>query len=183
MEDTVMSFSNSHDESIRLFWLLGNPTRFAILRRLAQEPMFLGQLSRELQAHQQALLRHLDELVDRGFLETYEDESIRGPPRKYYRLTKTVRVSVHITPDGVRVIRVVPGRRKPRTIQETIQRNYPELIQLLNQVELLPRIPGDLNRKRAAIGLLQQLEDKAKETRDISAFLDSVISALQKDYI
>jgi len=178
-----MSPSNSHDESIRLFWLLGNPTRFAILRRLAQEPMFLGQLSRELHAHQQALLRHLDELVERGFLETFEDESIRGPPRKYYRLTKSVRVSVHITPDGVRVIRVVPGRRKPRTIQETIHRNYLEILQLLNRVELLPRISGDLDRKRAAIELIQQIEAKAKETKEISQFLDSVLSRLQKDYI
>ena len=178
-----MSPSDPHDESIRLFWLLGNPTRFAILRQLAQEPMFLGQLSRELHAHQQALLRHLDKLVDRGFLETYEDESIRGPPRKYYRLTKSVRVSVHITPDGVRVMRVVPGRRKPRTIQETIQRNYPELLQLLNRIDMLPRIPGDLNRKRAAIELIQQLQVKAKETKEISTFLDSVIAALQKDFI
>ena len=178
-----MTPSNSHDESIQLFWLLGNPTRFAILRQLGQEPMFLGQLSRELHAHQQALLRHLEELVGRGFLETYEDESIRGPPRKYYRLTKSVRISVHITPDGVRVIRVVPGRHKPRTIQETIQRNYPELVQLLNSVDRLPRIPGELNRKRAAIELIQQLEAKAKETKEIGGFLESVISAIKKDFV
>ncbi|MFX0169719.1 MAG: ArsR/SmtB family transcription factor [Candidatus Hodarchaeota archaeon] len=178
-----MSNPNSHDESIRLFWLLGNPTRFAILRHLAQEPMFLGQLSRELHAHQQALLRHLDELVDRGFLETYEDESIRGPPRKYYRLTKSVRVSVHITPDGVRVVRVVPGRRSPRTIQETIQRNYPEIYHLLTQTDQLARIPGLLSRKRAAIEVMQQLEAKAKETREVSSFLSSLLSALQKDYL
>jgi predicted transcriptional regulator len=93
--------------------------------------MFLGQLSRELSAHQQALLRHLDELIEKGFLETYEDESIRGPPRKYYRLTKTVRLSVHITPTGVRVVRVVPGTRRPRTIQEMIKRNYPEVAQII----------------------------------------------------
>jgi predicted transcriptional regulator len=145
--------------------------------------MFLGQLSRELQAHQQALLRHLEELVARGFLETYEDESIRGPPRKYYRLTKSVRLSVHITPDGVRVIRVVPGRRKPRTVQETIQRNYPELLQLLSRIDQLPRIPGDLNQKRAAIELIQQLAAKAKEVKEISVFLDSVVSALKKEYV
>ncbi|MFW9935061.1 MAG: ArsR/SmtB family transcription factor, partial [Candidatus Thorarchaeota archaeon] len=104
-----MSSRDSRDESIHLFWLLGNPTRFEILRRLSQEPMFLGQLSRELDVHQQAILRPLQELIERGFLETYEDESIRGPPRKYYRLAKTVRVSVQITPQGIRVVRVVPS--------------------------------------------------------------------------
>jgi predicted transcriptional regulator len=171
------------DDNVRLFWLLGNPTRFEILRRLAHEPMFLGQLSRELDAHQQALLRHLDELIEKGFLETYEDESIRGPPRKYYRLTKTVRLSVHITPTGVRVVRIVPGTRAPRTIKGIIQRNYPEIHQIVSAVQRLPGIPNRLDRKRAAIDIIQRLEVKVKETQELSKYLATVISALQKEYL
>lgn len=180
---TILSHKNQIDDNIHLFWLLGNPTRFEILRRLAREPMFLGQLSRELSAHQQALLRHLDELIEKGFLETYEDESIRGPPRKYYRLTKTVRLSVHITPTGVRVVRIAPGARRPRTIQEVIKRNYPELAQIITRAQRLRAIPDPLNRKRAAIDIIQQLEAKTKEIQGVNKFLDSVISALQKDYL
>ncbi len=178
-----MSNPNSYDESIRLFWLLGNPTRFEILRRLSQEPMFLGQLSRELAVHQQAILRHLQELIEKRFLETYEDESIRGPPRKYYRLTKTVRVSVQITPDGIRVVRVVPTTQHPRTIKGVVQRGYPEIHQLISLIQRLRTIPNELDRKRAAIDLIQQLEEKAKETQSISKFLDSVISSLQKEFL
>ncbi len=178
-----MSQDNHSDENIHLFWLLGNATRFEILRHLAREPMFLGQLSRELAAHQQAILRHLDELIERGSLETYEDESIRGPPRKYYRLTKTVRLTVHITPSGVRVIRIAPGPKQPRTIEEVIKRNYPEIHQLLSLVQQLPRIPDELDRKRAAIDLIQQLEHKAKESQGVCNFLNSVISSLHKDYL
>lgn len=180
---TTLSRNNQIDANVRLFWLLGNPTRFEILRQLAREPMFLGQLSRELSAHQQALLRHLDELIEKGFLETYEDESIRGPPRKYYRLTKTIRLSVHITPTGVRVVRVVPSTRRPRTIQEMIKRNYPEVAQIIALAQRLRAIPDPLNRKRAAIDLLPQLEAKTKEIQDVNKFLDSVISALQKEYL
>lgn len=180
---TTLSHNNQIDDNIRLFWLLGNPTRFEILRQLAREPMFLGQLSRELSAHQQALLRHLDELIEKGFLETYEDESIRGPPRKYYRLTKTIRLSVNITPTGVRVVRIVPGTRRPRTIQEAIKRNYPELAQILAGAQRLRAIPDQLNRKRAAIDVLQKLELKTKEIQEVTKFLDSVISALQKEYL
>jgi ArsR family transcriptional regulator len=173
----------SHDESIRLMWLLGNPTRFEILRRLSEEPMFLGQLSRELAVHQQAILRHLQELIKKGFLETYEDESIRGPPRKYYRLAKTVRVSVQITPQGIRIVRVVPSMRQPRTIEGVIQRSYPELHQLVSMVHRLRSIPNELDRKRAAIELLQQFEVKANEVQEVSKFLDAVISSLQKEYL
>jgi ArsR family transcriptional regulator len=178
-----MSSHDSHDESIHLFWLLGNPTRFKILRRLSQEPMFLGQLSRELAVHQQAILRHLQELIERGFLETYEDESIRGPPRKYYRLAKTVRVSVQITPQGIRIVRVVPSMRQPRTIEGAIKRSYPEVHQLVSMVQRLGNIPNELDRKRAAIDLIQQLEAKASEAQEVSKFIDSVISALQKEYL
>ncbi len=178
-----MSHRNSQDESIHLFWLLGNPTRFEILRRLSQEPMFLGQLSRELAAHQQAILRHLQELIEKGFLETYEDESIRGPPRKYYRLAKTVRVSVQITPQGIRIVRVVPSMRQPRTIEGVIQRSYPEIQQLVSLVHRLRSIPNELDRKRAAIDLIQQLELKAGEAQEVSKFLDSVVSSLQKEYL
>ena len=178
-----MSQPNSHDESIHLFWLLGNPTRFEILRRISQEPMFLGQLSRELAVHQQAILRHLQELIERGFLETYEDESIRGPPRKYYRLAKTVRVSVQITPQGIRIVRVVPSMRQPRTIEGIIQRSYPEIHQLLVIAQRLRGIPNALDRKRAAIDLIQELEEKAKEAQEVSKFLDASISSLQKDYL
>ena len=178
-----MSHPNSHDESIRLMWLLGNPTRFEILRRLSQEPMFLGQLSRELAVHQQAILRHLQELIERGFLETYEDESIRGPPRKYYRLAKTVRVSVQITPQGIRIVRVVPSMRQPRTIEGVIQRSYPEIHQLISLVQRLRSIPNELDRKRAAIDLIQQLGAKGEEAQEVSKFLDSVVSALQKEYL
>lgn len=178
-----MSHPKSHDESIRLMWLLGNPTRFEILRRLSEEPMFLGQLSREIAAHQQAILRHLQELIKKGFLETYEDESIRGPPRKYYRLAKTVRVSVQITPQGIRVVRVVPSMRQPRTIEGVIQRSYPELHQLVSMVHRLLSIPNELDRKRAAIELLQQFEAKADEVQEVSKFLDAMISSLQKDYL
>jgi len=178
-----MSERNSHDESIHLFWLLGNPTRFEILRHLSREPMFLGQLSREIAVHQQAILRHLQELIEKGFLETYEDESIRGPPRKYYRLAKTVRVSIQITPQGIRIVRVVPSMRQPRTIEGAIKRSYPEIYQLVSLVQRLRSIPDELNRKRAAIDLIQQLDSKANEVQEVSKFLDSVISSLQKEYL
>ncbi|MFX1317917.1 MAG: ArsR/SmtB family transcription factor [Promethearchaeota archaeon] len=178
-----MSQPNSNDESIHLFWLLGNPTRFEILRRISLEPMFLGQLSRELAAHQQAILRHLQELIERGFLETYEDESIRGPPRKYYRLAKSIRVSLQITPQGIRIVRVVPGSQQPRTIEGVIQRSYPEIHQLLILSQRLRGIPNDLDRKRAAIDLIQQLEEKAKESQEVAKYLDSVISSLQKEHL
>ena len=178
-----MSRRTSTDEFDVLFKLLGNRTRYEILRRIAIEPMFLGQLSRELSVGQQAIIRHLRQMIEQGLLETYEDESIRGPPRKYYRLSKTVRLTIQIAPDGVQVIRVVPTRRKPRTVEEVIRRNYPELQVLITRAQQLPSIPGLLDRKRAAIDLIENLEKKASEVGEVAKHLKIVINYLSETYL
>jgi hypothetical protein len=64
-----------------------------------------------------------------------------------------------------------------------IKRNYPEVAQIIARAQRLRAIPDPLNRKRAAIDLLQQLEAKTKEIQGMNKFLDSVISALQKEYL
>jgi len=81
------------------------------------------------------------------------------------------------------VVRIVPGTRQPRTIQEVIKRNYPELALIITRAQRLRSIPDPLNRKRAALDIIQQLESKSKEIQDVNKFLDTVISALQKDYL
>jgi hypothetical protein len=73
--------------------------------------------------------------------------------------------------------------RQPRTIEGVIQRSYPELHQLVSMVHRLRSIPNELDRKRAAIELLQQFEVKANEVQEVSKFLDAVISSLQKEYL
>ncbi len=81
------------------------------------------------------------------------------------------------------MVRIAPGARRPRTIQEVIKRNYPDLAQIITRGQRLRSIPDPLNRKRAAIDIIQLLEAKTKEIQDVNKFLDSVISALQKDYL
>jgi hypothetical protein len=90
---------------------------------------------------------------------------------------------VQITPQGIRVVRVVPTMQKPRTIEGVIKRSYPEIHQLISLIQRLRSIPNELDRKRAAIDFIQQLEIKAKEAQEVSKFLDSVISSLQKEYL
>lgn len=171
------------DEFDILFELLGNRTRYEILRRIAREPMFLGQLSRELAVGQQAILRHLRQLREQGLLETYEDESIRGPPRKYYRLSKTIRLTIHIAPDGVRVIRIIPVDTEPQSVEEILRHRYPEIFHLVLRAQGLPKISGMLNQKRTAIDLIQQLKDKRGEVIAVGKYLRSVIGWLRENYI
>jgi predicted transcriptional regulator len=178
-----MSPTEPNDEFDILFELLGNRTRYEILRHIAQEPMFLGQLSRELEIGQQAIIRHLRQLLEEGLLETYEDESIRGPPRKYYRLCKAIRLTVHIAPDGVRVIRIMPVAKQPQSVEDILRNRYPEIFRIVLKAQELPKISGMLNQKRTAIDLIQQLENKRDEVNAVSKYLNSVIKLLRENYI
>jgi predicted transcriptional regulator len=175
-----MSPADEGDEFDELFELLGSRTRYEILRLLSHEPMFLGQLSRELSVGQQALIRHLRQLLEQGFLETYEDESIRGPPRKYYRLNKCVRLSINIAPNGVRVVRIVPADAEPHGVEEVLEQDYPDLQRLVLRAQRLSEIPDPLDRKREAIDLIKELEAKSSEFRDVGRYLREIIKRLRE---
>jgi predicted transcriptional regulator len=178
-----MSPADESDEFDELFELLGSRTRYEILRLLTREPMFLGQLSRELAVGQQAIIRHLRQFIEQGLLDTYEDESIRGPPRKYYRLNKCVRLSINIAPDGVRVIRIMPGATGPHGVEEVLQQNYPDLHRLVVQAQRLSEIPDSLDRKREAIDLIKELEAKSSEFQDVGRYLRGIIKWLRETHL
>jgi ArsR family transcriptional regulator len=178
-----VSPGDESDEFDELFELLGSRTRYEILRLLTREPMFLGQLSRELSVGQQALIRHLRQLLEQGLLETYEDESIRGPPRKYYRLNKCVRLSINIAPEGVRIVRIMPGATEPQNVEEVLRQNYPELQRLVVRAERLSEIPDLLDRKREAIVLIKQLESESSEFQDVGRYLRSIIKWIRDNHL
>jgi len=177
-----MSPAEPSDEFDILFELLGNRTRYEILRHIAREPMFLGQLSRELEIGQQAIIRHLRQMLEQGLLETYEDESIRGPPRKYYRLSKAIRLSIQISPDGVRVIRIIPVTTELQSVEEILKYRYPEIFRLVIHAQDIPKISGVLNQKQTAIELIQQIKAKYSEMNVVGKYLRSIIEQLQEDY-
>jgi ArsR family transcriptional regulator len=80
--------------------ILGNDTRRKILATLAQEPMYFNQLAKEIRIGQQAILRHLQILVDSGIVETYSGKSDLGAPdRKYYRLNNSFILTISISAD------------------------------------------------------------------------------------
>ncbi|MEM3670911.1 MAG: helix-turn-helix domain-containing protein [Thermoprotei archaeon] len=86
--------------SADIFEVLGNETRRRILELLAEEPAYLNELSRELRVSQQAVLKHLEYLLDRGLIEpcTVDYDSGGTPPKKYYRLSKSLTFLGGLTP-------------------------------------------------------------------------------------
>src|SRR3990172_1803373 len=82
--------------------ILGNDTRRRILGILAYEPKYFIQLSKELGVSQQAVLKHLSLLEDAGLVSSFRAKSeLAAPDRKYYRLKRSLYLTVGIMGDTV----------------------------------------------------------------------------------
>src|SRR5579875_674921 len=79
------------DSPIDIFDVLSNETRRRILEILAEEPAYLNQLTREIRVSQQAILKHLEYLQERGIIKSFIVRGEGGtPPKKYYEIDDSV---------------------------------------------------------------------------------------------
>jgi ArsR family transcriptional regulator len=84
--------------------ILGNETRRRILNLIAEEPHYFNQICRELNVSQQAILKHLEILERFNIIESFREKSELGAPeRKYYRLQRSLYISIGITKDFVNI--------------------------------------------------------------------------------
>jgi ArsR family transcriptional regulator len=165
-------FEEPSDEEYRILDILGNETRRRILRLLAQEPRYFIQLSRDLGVSQQAILKHLELLERAGFVSPYSAKSdLPAPKRKYYRLNRSIYMSIGITEDDVsiRLRDIAPHQDdvnldlKDATISETIDESdesSQELsVFLRSSRDLLKRLDervGELEQHKVSLLKLRQ---------------------------
>lgn len=80
------------------FALISNDTRREILRSIAHEPKYLFQLAQELGKSQQSLQRHLQCLLEKGWIiQDQLVEGSKGPARKLYRIAKNMSVRITLS--------------------------------------------------------------------------------------
>ena len=75
--------------------VMGCKTRRDIINLLREEPMFVSEISNELDIGQKAIIAHLRAMEDVGILNSSYKKILRGRPRKYYDLQNEV--NIHIT--------------------------------------------------------------------------------------
>ena len=75
--------------------VMGCKTRRDIINLLREEPMFVSEISNELDIGQKAIIEHLRAMEDIGILNSSYKKILRGRPRKYYDLQHEV--NIHIT--------------------------------------------------------------------------------------
>ena len=75
--------------------VMGCKTRREIINLLREEPMFVSEISNELNIGQKAIIEHLRAMENVGILSSSYKKIVRGRPRKYYDLDHEV--NIHIT--------------------------------------------------------------------------------------
>jgi len=111
----------------KLLDILGNETRRRILGKLADEPKYFIQLSKELGVSQQAVLKHLILLEDAGMITSFRTKSeLAAPDRKYYRLNTSLYLSIGIMGDAVELalMEIRDQERPARAEQNEIVRRF-----------------------------------------------------------
>lgn len=76
--------------------VMGCKTRRDIINLLREEPMFVSEISKELNIGQKAIIAHLRAMEDIGILNSSFKKIVRGRPRKYYDLPHEVNVHIII---------------------------------------------------------------------------------------
>lgn len=83
-----------------IFDVMGCKTRRDIINLLKDEPMFVSEISNELNVGQKAIIAHLRAMEEMGILNSSYKKIMRGRPRKYYGLHHDVTINVTINKIG-----------------------------------------------------------------------------------
>lgn len=173
-------FRDRVDEAGALLDLLGNVTRRRILEILADEPKYFIQLSRELGVSQQAVLKHLSLLEQFGLVSSFRAKSdLAAPDRKYYRLSRSLSLSVGISGDAVNIdMQSLASGGKESLSSPSRTAAFRELLSELKAVEKAKEIATVLKKTDS---LVHDLDERTRELEEEKfALLRVKQQALQK---
>jgi ArsR family transcriptional regulator len=165
--------------------ILGNKTRRKILAALSEEAGYVFQLSEDINIRHQAIRKHLDQLKKLKIIRSYEGAStVGGPPRKYFKISKSFSIMADISPDSFETKIVSFERKSPEqgeyaklndkieTIVNAGDSPYDKISDLNIALENLNSEIEELEKKRQhLIELRQQILKYIKKTKNNSTSL------------
>lgn len=156
--------------------LLENPTRRRILWRLAVEPHYPLQLSKELKLSVQAVMKHLDLLEKHGVVRCTRTESRIGPARKCYVAAKSISLRLDMTPNlfEARIGELPPEREGKERRGRSVTAGDPE--DLFRLRESL----SEINRQISAMD--RQMLDLIRDKEEHLWRANQIIQSLFNDY-
>lgn len=136
--------------------ILGNKTRRKILAALSEEAGYVFQLSEDINIRHQAIRKHLDQLKELKIIKSYEGAStVGGPPRKYFKITKSFSIMADITPDSFETKILSFERQSP---------DQDEYAELTDKIETIVNTRDSPDEKISDLNMaLENLNSEIKE--------------------
>jgi len=94
---------------------LSGETRRRIVSMLTRKPLTLKEIADVLGITPPAALKHMRELESSGIVESYSVNIGPGRPRKYYRISRSIRLVITLTEDSlqIRALEIEPTSMSP----------------------------------------------------------------------
>ncbi|NHJ40461.1 MAG: ArsR family transcriptional regulator [Asgard group archaeon] len=157
-----------------IFLALKSETRRKILQMLTAEPMYLTQLAEQLNLGQQAIFRHLKQLVDAGLLDSdFRDEG-QGAPRRYYQIARALRVEVQISPELFDIELFDVPKIEIQTPEE-----FPELAVIVEKCSELSKKPNSKEKLVAFSELLEELGNELNRVNIAKSIAEATYSNIR----
>ncbi len=154
-----------------IFDIMGNDVRRKILRYLAQGPMPIGKLEDLIDVSRQAILKHLKDLEQRGFIEINDaekSENTPGPNPHLYKLKQAFVIRYDVGPAGM----------NPKILAFNVGPDLLDTGEHVKNLETRPKI--SLKDKIAELSKLnKQLDDITASYKDTYAKKDSILHGLK----
>lgn len=148
------------DDLEEMLRVLGNPTRFRIMRRLSVSPTYFLDLVRLSDSGPQAVARHLNLMERAGILRSWEEEKSN---RKYFGLAKRIRIEIDMNSGELscETRRIPKSQTRQALSSVTDSGALEELRRIDEEFGMLERRLNILSKRRSK--LLRRYHEKQQE--------------------
>ena len=158
-----------------LLKVLSGKNCLKILRALS-EPKYWSQLIEELNMHRWVLKKYIDKLLQCGLIESFVKPAERGPPRRYFQISRNLTLLLEVSPEGVHIHQFALPR--VRNIHE-IFRKYPSIKKIVEELKKIEQIPTPFRREEFIEQLKSKIEEEISTLSMAIDFLRNILKQLE----
>lgn len=158
-----------------LLKILSGKNCLKILQTLS-EPKYWSQLMEELNMHRWVLKKYIDKLLQCGLINSFIRPVERGPPRRYFQISRNLTLLLEVSPEGVHIHQfALPRVRKIRGIF----RKYPSIKSIAEELKKIESTSTRFGREDLIEQLKKQIENELSTLSLAIDFLRDVLKRLE----
>jgi len=173
---TNREFEKELEDIIELLKALSGRNCLKILQALS-EPKYWSQLIEELDMHRWVLKKYIDKLLRCGLIDSFIKPVERGPPRRYFQISRNLTLLLEISPKGVHVHQLSTPYTE-RNVE--ILSKYPSIRKLVNRFEKINQILDPVTRKEYKERLKKEIEYELSLLESAIDFIHQLLKRLKE---